>query len=205
MYVSIGLQAILSIVAAAVTAGLLAGQPGKEYLAFATGCFHFVHPIPMTFGLAALVFWDRVKTQEEANTFSLWPALAGALIVGMGVIATRLFTLAAATLPAHTALTVPQLSWLENMRTCLATPLVEEYVCRLIVFVGLTKVGWSSRYALIASALSFAALQGQPAAFLVHALAGGVYGLLYVRYGFWCAVTAHSLSNAWTLLASLWL
>ena len=198
------LKLVISLFAFSITSSLLADQPGRHYLAFAAGCFYFVHPIPMTFGLAGLIFWDRLHSRDGAKHFQVLPALAGAAVAGLLLAAPRLFDLATATAPAAEAVT-QYIGWSESLRNCLATPLVEEYLCRLIVFAGLVKAGWSNRYALIASALFFACMQGQPNTWLVQAAAGCVYGALYLRHGFWGAVTAHSLGNVSALLASVWL
>lgn len=198
------LEILLSVLAASIVDKLLAEQPGKHYLAFAAGCFYYVQPIPMTFGLAALIFWDRLRSQDEPSHFLLWPALVGAAAVGLLFCAPQLFALATATADTAAA-RATGISWAESLRSCLAAPLVEEYLCRLIVFSGLIKAGWNNRNALIASALFFACLQGQPAFFLAQMVAGGVYGVLYLRHGFWGAATAHSLGNVSALLASVWL
>ena len=196
-------QSALALVAAGATYQLLSTQPGKQFLAIAAGCFYFVHPNPMTFGLAVLVFVDRVQNQEESNRFLLRPVLLGALVACLTLIPLGFGSLATATAQLSGAKILPALGWIDSLRTCLASPLFEEYICRIVVYAGLVKVGWSSSRALITSALFFAAMTGQPTAFLAHALAGGAYGWLYVRHGFWSAVTAHSLSNAFALLAGL--
>lgn len=196
-------QSVLAIVAAGATYQLLSTQPGKQFLAVAAGCFYFVHPIPMTFGLAVLVFVDRMQSQEESSRFLLRPALLGALVACLALIPLGFGSLAPATAQLNSPQLPPALGWIDSLRTCLASPLFEEYICRVLVYAGLVKVGWGSSRSLVTSALFFAAMHGQPSAFLAHALAGGVYGWLYVRHGFWSAVTAHSLGNAFALLAGL--
>lgn len=202
MQMSIVLQAALALVAGATTMQLLGDQRGKQFLAIAAGCFYFVHPIPMTFGLAVLVFVDRLQCQDDADRFLLRPAVLGALMAGLVLLPLGLNSLAPASAQLGAA-SVAALGWLDSLRTCLASPLFEEYVCRLVVYAGLLRIGWNSRNALITTALFFAAMHGQPAAFLAHAVAGGVYGWVYAKHGFWSAVTAHSLGNALALLAGL--
>jgi len=197
------LQLVLSLFVYAITSSLLTGQPGKQYLAFAASCFYYVHPVPMTFGLAALIFWDRLRIRDEPTHFQVWPTLAGAAIAGLLLAAPRLFDLVAATASSAESVS-SHIGWAESLRSCVAAPLVEEYLCRLIVFAGLVKAGWSNRYALLASALFFACMQGQPDAFLLQAAAGCIYGALYLRHGFWGAATAHSLGKVTALLASAW-
>lgn len=204
MQMPILLKLVLSLFAFSITSSLLADQAGKHYLAFAAGCFYYLHPAPMTFGLAALVFWDRLHSRDGATHFQVWPTLAGAAVAGLLLATPQLFSLATATASSAEAAN-QYIGWSESLRNCIAAPLVEEYLCRLIVFTGLVKAGWNNRYALIASALFFACMQGQPDAFLVQAAAGCVYGALYLRHGFWGAATAHSLGNVSALLASIWL
>jgi hypothetical protein len=200
---SVWVQAALALIAVAAVSRLLGDLPNKHFLALATGCFFYVHPAPMTFGLAALIFWDQVHNSGDNDRFMFLPTLGGALLTSFVSLPLRESMLTVTTAQSGTSLATG-LSWAESLRACLAIPLLEQY-CLAIVLASLLKKGWTERYALLTAALLFALLQGHPGAMMTRALAGCVYGWLYLRHGFWSAVTAHGLSSAWTLLVTLWL
>lgn len=199
-------QAILALTAAVIISQLLGDLPYKNCLALATGCFYFVHPVPMSFGLAALIFWDLVRSGDDSAKFMLLPTLGGALVTGFAALPLRDSLLAAVSAQSAVAPGLPAaLNWVDCLRTCLAMPLLEQYVCLIVVLTGLIAKGIDKRYAFLVTALFFALLQGQPSAFLTRALAGSIYVWLYSRHGFWSAVTAQGLSSAGALLVTLWL
>jgi membrane protease YdiL (CAAX protease family) len=198
---------ILSLLAGAAVY-LLLPQPlqARLSLSVAASCFFYLFPTPASLVLAALVFWDRMNDDAESRKFALLPALGAA-----GVIFFWLLPLGVQALQpvmGHLGISPPDpvsqpVGWLLAIRSCLAVPLLEEYLCRNWFLGRVLRQRFDVRDSLAISSLVFAVLHFQPAALVAHALAGVIYGWLYENHGFWSAATAHSLTNSLSLILSL--
>ncbi len=84
---------------------------------------------------------------------------------------------------------------------CVAAPLVEETLFRGVFLESLR--GHGTGFAIWMSAIAFAAWHLNPAALRYYALMGALFGLLYVKRGLVCSMSAHAAFNGVLTVAAV--